>query len=238
MSNSIMVLGNSGQGKSTSYLPNAEIGIEGLDPKETFLINVRNKPLPARGWKNMYKVHHPKDNPDGNMICTDNYDTIKAYLVNIPKKMPHIKNIIIDDSNYLMSGEFMQKSNEGGFQKYTNMAKNFYEIIHLGTNLPDDMNFIMLAHTEIVDGSFTIKTVGRLLGEKIVLEGLVTYTLFTTINVGYGGKTEYGFLTNTTRNENNVIVPAKTPPGCFKELTVKNDLGYIVKEIEKYNKGE
>lgn len=238
MSNSIMVLGNSGQGKSTSYLPNAEIGIEGLDPKETFLINVRNKPLPARGWSNMYKLHHPKENPDGNMICTANYETIKTYLQNIPKKMPHIKNILIDDANYLMSGEFMQKSNEAGFQKYTVMAKNFYEIIDLGTALPDNINFIVIAHTEVVDGTYGIKTIGKLLSEKIKLEGLVTFTLFTTIKVGYEGGTEYGFITNSTRDENGVVIPAKTPAGCFNELVIKNDLGYVVKEIEKYNKGE
>ena len=109
MANSILILGNSGQGKSSSLMPNEKLNIKGLDPKETFIINVKGKPLPARGWSSLYTLFS-KDNPKGNMLNTSNTDVIIKCLKSIPTHLPHIKNIVIDDSNYLMSDMFMDKA--------------------------------------------------------------------------------------------------------------------------------
>ena len=88
MANGILVLGKSGSGKSTS--------IRNLDPTTTFIINVVNKPLPFKGWKNNY-TKFSKENPKGNMISTDNVIQIQKGLNFIDKERPDVKVVIIDD---------------------------------------------------------------------------------------------------------------------------------------------
>ena len=88
MGQGILVIGESGSGKSTS--------IESLDPKETFIINVKNKPLPFRGWKNNY-LPFTKDTPNGNYIGTDDPSTMYKIMQHVSDKMPQIKNLIVED---------------------------------------------------------------------------------------------------------------------------------------------
>ena len=237
MANSILVLGNSGEGKTTSLLPNPELGIIGLDPKETFIINVKGKPLPARGWKNMYKPFD-KVTKEGNMISTTNPQMIMSFMSNIVKSKPEIKNIVLDDSNYIMTEEYMHRTNEKSFDKFTDIAKNMFDIINTGVNLPDHINFILMAHTEVENGLYKLKTVGKLLDSQINPIGFFTYCLVSSTNTAFDGKTEYGYYTNATRDDKGIVVPAKTPYGVFDNLIIKNDLGYVVKQIENYNNGE
>lgn len=238
MANSILVLGNSGEGKSSSLMPNSDLGIKGLDPKETFLINVKGKPLPAKGWVKMY-TPSGKDNPNGNMLSTTNSKLIVDVLKALPSKLPHIKNVVIDDANYLMSQQFMDKSGEAGYQKFTDIAKSFFDIINAGIMLPSDYNFIVIAHTEIdSNNSYKLKTIGKLLDEKINIQGLFTYCIVSSIEIDFEGNTNYGYFTNTTRDSRGITVPAKTPYGVFDKLVIPNDLGYVIDEINKYNNGE
>lgn len=88
MGQGIMVIGPSGSGKSTS--------LENLDPKTTFIINVKNKPLPFKGWKNNYTVLS-KDNPGGNYIGSDDPGTIIATMKHVSEKMPQITTLVIED---------------------------------------------------------------------------------------------------------------------------------------------
>lgn len=100
------------------------------------------------------------------------------------------------------------------------------------------MNFIMFAHTEIEEGAYKIRTVGKLIDNQINPNGFFTYCLVSSTYVDVEGKTVYGFYTNSTRDDRSLVVPAKTPYGVFKDLIIPNDMGYVIDEIEKYNQGE
>lgn len=159
MANSILVLGNSGSGKTSSLLPIPEVDIRGLKPEETFIINVAKKPLPVRGFKKFYQ-EFDRQTKKGNLLNSSVPSEIVNYINNIPK-LGTIKNVIIDDANYLLTGEYMARAKETGFNKFVDIGKNFFDVITAGINLPSDMNFIMFAHTEIEDGAYKIKTVGE-----------------------------------------------------------------------------
>lgn len=105
MAEGILVVGPSGSGKSTS--------LENLDPGSTFIINVKNKPLPFKGWKNNYKALS-KDNPTGNYVGTDDPGTIIATMKHINDKLPKITTLVIEDFQYMAANEFMNRATETG----------------------------------------------------------------------------------------------------------------------------
>lgn len=115
MANAIAVVGESGSGKSTSLAPAPEIGIIGLDPKETFIINIKDKPLPFKGWK---KVYHniPVGTPptEGNYFASTDAQAILKVINYVGSSRPDIKNVVIDDSQYVMSQEFMDNALKSG----------------------------------------------------------------------------------------------------------------------------
>ncbi|BCV01492.1 MAG: hypothetical protein CM15mV42_1740 [uncultured marine virus] len=94
MAQSVLVIADSGSGKSTS--------IRKLDPKETFIINIANKPLPFKGWKGAY-TQISKDNPKGNMTATATAAGIIKAMKHVNDNMPHITNLVIDDWQYMSS---------------------------------------------------------------------------------------------------------------------------------------
>lgn len=105
MAHGILIVGPSGSGKSTS--------LEYLDPKSTFIINVKNKPLPFKGWKTNYQALS-KENTSGNYMGTDNPATILATMQHVSDKMPNIKVLIIEDFQYMAANEFMNRAKETG----------------------------------------------------------------------------------------------------------------------------
>src|SRR5258708_14332322 len=107
MNNCVIVLGESGSGKSTS--------LRNLNPEETFVLNVLDKPLPFRGYKKKYN-----DNAK-NYYSTDNYLAIIKYINAINERRPEIKSIIINDFNFIMSNEFMHRSSERGYDRFTDI---------------------------------------------------------------------------------------------------------------------
>jgi hypothetical protein len=240
MANAVAVVTESGFGKTTSLGKIPELGIEGLDPKETFLINVKNKPLPFRGWKNLYiPVGDLAQGPPktGNYLGSSNpYDVIKV-MNYVNTKRPDIKNLVIDDYQYLMSEEFMANALKAGFDKFNKLAKNAYDVINAGISAREDLNFFLLTHSEVIEDSFStsykIKTIGKMLDSKVTLEGLFTIVL-------YGKQTwddkekkvKKEFVTNFDGQ-----YPAKSPVGMFKDTYILNDLGAVAKAIHAYNHG-
>jgi hypothetical protein len=240
MANAVAVVTESGFGKTTSLGSIPELGIEGLDPKETFLINVKNKPLPFRGWKNYYiPVGDLAKGPPktGNYLGSSNpYDVIKV-MNYVNTKRPDIKNLVIDDYQYLMSEEFMANALKAGFDKFNKLAKNAYDVINAGISAREDLNFFLLTHSEVIEDSFStsykIKTIGKMLDSKVTLEGLFTIVL-------YGKQTwddkekkvKKEFVTNFDGQ-----YPAKSPVGMFKDTYILNDLGAVAKAIHAYNHG-
>jgi len=237
MSNAVAVVTESGFGKTTSLGQIPELGILGLNPEETFLI--KDKPLPFRGWKKKYtRVDISKGPPKtGNYFGSCNpYDIIKV-MQYVSVNRPDIKNLVIDDYQYLMSEEFMANALKSGFDKFNKLAKNAYDVINAGISAREDLNFFLLTHAEVIENSFQtsykMKTIGKMLDSKVTLEGLFTIVL-------YGKQTwddkekkvSKHFVTNFDGQ-----FPAKSPVGMFKNTYILNDLGAVAKAIEEYNNG-
>lgn len=218
MSNLILVIGESGTGKSTS--------IETLDPQETFIIQVVQKPLPFRGFKKNYPIFS-KENPKGNRIIAKDHTWILKALQSIEMNK-NIKTVVVDDFQYVLSKEYMLRATERGFDKFTEMAQHYYDIIEMAQEMREDLNIIFLSHSERKeDGTSKVKTIGKLLDDKITVEGLFTIVLNTKIEDG-----NYYFET-----QNNGFNTSKSPKGMFEEFKIPNDLKYVVDKVNDYYGG-
>ena len=226
----IAIVGESGTGKSTS--------LRNLNPEETFIISTTGKPLPFRGWKKKYSpIKISADGITGNYYTGSKWDQILKILQIIDKKMPHIKQIIVDDFQYVLSYEFVDRATEVGYTKFTELAQHAMEILRYAEKMRDDCKMIFLTHSENVGDAmnpkYVIKTVGKLLAEKVTLEGLFTYIFFTRVSEGTDGRMEYKLLTNS-----DGTCVAKTSLGMFEEMEIDNDLNEIIRVIDAYNEGE
>lgn len=223
------IVGESGSGKSTS--------LRNLNPNETFIINVAGKNLPIRNFKKNYTplIQDTKTREFvGNLYNTSNIEKINQVIKLISAKMLHIKQIIIDDSQYLMAFEAMERASEKSYDKFVQMAQHFYSVLKESMNARADLKIFILAHSENIgdalNPSYKIKTLGKMIDNMITMEGLFTYVLFTSKVMGDDGVMEYKFITNSDGTNT-----AKTPMGCFKNLYIDNDLQYVFNEIDIYN---
>lgn len=226
MAEGILVVGPSGSGKSTS--------LENLDPKQTFIINVKNKPLPFKGWKNNYALLS-KDNTGGNYIGTDDPSTILSTMRYVSEKLTHIKVLIIEDFQYMAANEFMNRATESGFQKFTSIGKNIYSVADLHNKLREDLVIVYINHDDettdaMGERKVRAKTAGKLIDNVVTLEGLFTMVLFTKVKKGKEGM-EYFFIT-----QSDGATTAKSPKGMFDTLEIPNDLDYVIKKMIEYNK--
>ena len=226
----IAIVGESGTGKSTS--------LRNLNPETTFIISTTGKPLPFRAWKKKYiPIKIEGKNVSGNYYVSSKWDQILKILQIIDKMMPHIKQVIIDDFQYVLSYEFVDRATEVGYTKFSELAQHAMEILSYSEKMREDCKMIFLTHSENVGDNvnpkYVIKTVGKLLSEKVTLEGLFTYIFFTKVNEGDSGRMEYKLITN---NDGSCV--AKTSLGMFEDLEIDNDLDEIIKVIDAYNEGE
>jgi hypothetical protein len=224
MSNLVLVMGESGSGKSTS--------VKSLDPKETIVFNILGKRLPFKGSAANY------NDENKNIFKIEKYDTILTYLDSINTKKPEVKNIVIDDAIYIMRTEFFDRSKEVGFNKYNELADHFRKIIAKCGSLRDDLNIFMLLHTESIeaDGSiigYKSSSVGKLLDKMYRPEENTAITLFAQPKFDDKGKATYGFYTHKMK-VNGIEIPAKTPEGMFEEDWIPNDLGLVCKAMKEY----
>ena len=153
----------------------------------------------------------------------------------ISAKRPEIKTIIIDDYQYVQAFESMDRVDEKGYTKYTDMAKHAYEVLKRGKSLRDDLFVCILTHSENIGDNmspyYKIKTLGKLLDSVITLEGLFTYVLFTRIVKDPASDTvQYKFVTNS-----DGTCTAKSPMGLFDELLIDNDLNLVINAIKDYD---
>lgn len=229
MAELIAIVGNSGSGKSTS--------LRNLDPATTFIINVAGKPLPIKNYKSNYKslIQDPETKKFvGNLYNTSDITKIAQILKIIDKARPEIKVVVLEDVQYLMAFELMDRATEKGYDKFTQLAANFYSVIKSAMSMREDIKVCMVTHSDNTgDGlnpSYKIKTIGRMLDNMITLEGLFTYVFFTTILKDPEGKIEYKFIT-----QSDGTTTAKSPMGCFEDLLIDNDLQFVINKIDKYN---
>lgn len=227
MSELIGVIGESGVGKSTAILKNEDLDIIGLNPEETFIISVAGKGLPTRGWKSVYK-------PKVNWYASDMAVNIKSTLVHISKNMPNITSIVIDDAHYSMAFGFMRKALEKGYDKFNELAKEYFDIIDTARTLRPDLQVYFISHSEEIHKDFEVirkmKTLGQMIDSKITLEGLFNVVLYATSEWNEKeNKGDYFFITNRTKD-----FPAKSPAGMFPDIRIPNDLGFVSKCINEY----
>lgn len=218
-SNAVLVIGDSGTGKSTS--------LRNLDPTKTFIINVLNKPLPFKGFAKGFK-RMSQDGLQGNYYSSDDSDKIKRVINLINKKRLDIETIVIDDYQYLMGNEFVRRATEKGFNKFSEIQLHAWEVLELITTLRDGLNTFVLSHSDVSsDGKSKMMTIGKMLDEKIKLEGMFTTILHTTVIDG-----QYKFITN-----NDGFHLAKSPMGMLLPL-IPNDLNEVLKAIKEFSDEE
>lgn len=160
MAQAVLIVAESGAGKSTS--------IETLDPKETFIINVANKPLPFKGWRKKYTIWS-KENPSGNMYDKSGPENIEACIKYISEKRPEIKTIVVDDFQYMSSFEFFDKANEKGYEKFTQIGAHLARIARMPKDMREDLLIFFLTHAEeATDMEGKRKFKAKTIGEKIL----------------------------------------------------------------------
>ena len=225
----LCIYGDSGTGKSTS--------LRNLNPETTFIISTTGKPLPFRGWKKKYipfSINKDTKEISGNYYSSSNWEQILKILKIINTKMNHIEVVVIDDAQYIMSYEFVDRATEVGYGKFSELAQHFMEILRYSEQMRDNCTMVFLTHSDNIgteiDPKYVIKTIGKLLSEKVTLEGLFTYIFFTKTEEGDDGRIQYKLVTN---NDGKCL--AKTPMGMFEELEIDNDLNEILKVIKEYN---
>lgn len=209
MSYATLVLGESGTGKTCS--------LRNLDPKNTLLIQPVRKPLPFRsaGWKEI------KAKGDGNniLVCS-NPQTI----INCMHASP-FDVIVVDDWQYILASMYMAARNVKGFDKFTEIGGAGFDIAKAASELGENKRVYVLAHTTSDEfGNTRIKTLGKLLDDKIVVEGMFTTVLRTHVENG-----RYLFSTQNSGSDT-----VKSPMGMFSEQYIENDLAAIDRVICDY----
>ena len=196
----VLVLGQSGTGKSYS--------MKNFNEDELCLISVQKSLLPFR--KKFEET-----------VVTDKYTKIIETMKTTKKKV-----IVIDDTQYLMCNEFMRRATERGYDKFTEIAQNFWSLVVEEVNkLPADTIVYLLCHTSTDEnGVEKMKTIGKLVDEKITPEGLFTIVLKTVVSDG-----NYAFVT-----QNNGKDTVKSPEGMFTTYAINNDLKYVDEKIRNY----
>lgn len=195
----VLILGESGSGKSAS--------MRNFSPDQVGIFNVGGKPLPFRS-----KL---------KKMDTDSYGAIMNGLKGM--KTP---SAVIDDAQYLMANEFMRRCKEIGYQKFTDMATSYWQLVQtVVKELPADRIVYFLSHIERdQNGNEKCKTIGRMLDEKITVEGMFTVVLKTHVQDGH-----YTFVTQTNGQDT-----VKSPMGMFEQLEIDNDLAMVDKTIREY----
>jgi hypothetical protein len=227
MAQSILIIAESGSGKSTS--------IENLDSKETFIINIANKPLPFKGWKKKYELL-TKDNPQGNMSNTSSPNGVLKAMDYISNNMPHIKTLVIDDWQYMSAFEYFDRCTEKGYDKFTQIAAGLATVGKKPKDLREDLQVYFLTHAEEsldIDGKRKIKakTIGKMVDNALTLEGLFSIVLFGKVKKDKDDNIRYVFET-----QNNGENTCKSPRGMFETFEIPNDLEYVRKSILEYEK--
>lgn len=202
MGHLVYILGRSGTGKSYS--------LRNFPKDKVAVINVQGKMLPFKGAASIEQTS--TDRSENILKALDIY-------------AHDFKSIVVDDYQYVMSNEFMRRSSEKGYDKFTEIARHAWDIANKVRELPDEVIVYIMCHTDRDDdGNEKIKTIGRLLDEKICLEGLSTIVLKTNVSDG-----QYTFLTQNSGKDT-----VKSPFGMFPTYAIDNDLWYVDQKIRNY----
>jgi NAD kinase len=198
MARLVLVISKSGTGKSSS--------LRNLKKGEASVILCSGKELPFRS-------------DISTMVPKSHLEVVSAI------ERANAPIVVIDDANYLMSFEEMSRVNEVGYTKFTQMAQHMFEIFQAIIKKDSDQTFYVMAHAaDTEDGSIRFKTTGKMLSEKVVLEGLTNILITNEI-------TSDGEFVFKVRTDGTGV---KTPLGMFNTEVVPNDLKIVDEAIRKY----
>ena len=204
MATPVLIIGKSGSGKSTS--------MRNCQNNDFNLIRVLNKPLPFKGKVNGW--------------FSDDYQQIMKLLI-----ASKADSIVIDDAGYLITNHFMRGHSSAGkgnwvFSLYNDIGDYFWNLIQfIVTKVPENKIVYIIMHEEKDEaGEVKPKTIGKLLDEKVCIEGMFTIVLRC---IEEGGK--HLFVTQASQG-----AVSKSPIGMFEDLTIDNDLLLVDKKIREY----
>lgn len=206
----ILIIGKSGSGKSAS--------LRNLDPNRVALVNVLGKPLPFKG--------------KFTQVVTDDYAKVQASIAKAAKGNRDI--IVIDDAGYLITNMFMRGHSGAGagnavFTLYNSIGDHFWNLIETIRADPSNVRVYLMMHEEMNDfGQVKPKTIGKLIDEKVCLEGMFTICLRCMINDGK----------HIFRTQSDGMDVAKSPIGMFEDKEIDNDLNAVDQRICEYYKEE
>ena len=207
----VLVIGRSGSGKTYS--------IKNFSPDEVGVISVEKGRLPFKTEIKTVKIPSFEKNADVNTYAQANAAKY-AWVVNTIERAK-AKAIVIDDSQYLLVNELFDRAAEKGYDKYTQMAANFRNLIHAINDMGDDDKIVyFLHHSEAdSDGREKVKTIGKMLDEKLTVEGCFDIVIYCE---------DHKFFT-----QGNGQSTAKSPEGMF-DLEIPNDLKAVDTAIREY----
>lgn len=213
MSKTILIMGESGSGKTTS--------MRNLNPETTFYIDADKKGLNWKGWKSQYNTENK------NYIATSKANDIKVLLDKINTEQTQIQTVVIDTLNGVMIDDEFARMKEKGFDKWQDMAYSIYDIISIANTLREDLTIIFVMHsqTERDDTGFYFtraKTSGKKL-DKVVVE-----SKFSTVLLAKCLDGKYIF---ETKNNNSTV---KAPLGAFDTDFIENDILKVLEALKDY----
>lgn len=204
MAEKVLIMGESGTGKSTS--------LRNCDPATTAVVNPVGKPLPFKGSSKFTMLN---GETEARKICKWMKEQVAS-----GKKL-----LVVDDFQYILAVPYMNRIKETGWDKYNDFGANYFEIIQVCEELPADVVVVYLTHLETLEsGLTTVKLIGKLLREKITIEGLFTVVLRTGVN-----EARYYFYTQNSGKDT-----VKSPIGMFPAYAIENDLNYVVDKVRSY----
>lgn len=197
----VLILGESGSGKSASMRNFVESDVR--------ILNVASKPFPFRNVNKLKKADKAT------------YSMIKG-AVSSGKSLSYV----VDDAQYLMAFESFEKANETGYTKFTNMAKNYEEMLRYiqEETTPDTIVYIMQHIETDENGKVKAKTLGKMLDQQLTIEGLFTIVLLCKAD-----RNKHYFVTQSDGTN-----PCKSPMGMFDEIEIDNDLKLVDDAIREY----
>ena len=206
----VLIEGRSGSGKTYS--------LKNFLPDEVGVISVEKGRLPFRTQIKTVRIPETfQDAKTNAQLNAAKYSWLQMVI-----RSAKCKAVVIDDSQYLLVNELFDRAKEKGYDKFTDMAANFRNLIHFVNNLPDDDKIVyFLHHTEAdTDGREKAKTIGKMLDEKLVLEGCFDIVLYCS---------DQKFFTQANGQSS-----AKTPEDMFESIEIPNDLKAVDKAIRDY----